>query len=318
MKLKEIYQFCVEQGIREDLRGRKKVAKKLFSIKKEYRKIKGLQKKFFDKEDFLNPYADTRILNGQNDIEIKKILVGIDIGVSEILLADRMRSRGKKIDLIISHHPLGMALAGLYDVMDIHTELLSSMGIDKNIASLFMKERIEQVERSVHSANHLRVVDAAKQCDIPLMCCHTPADNHVAGYLQKVMDSKRPKILKNVIDLLLKEKEYRIASQHKAGPKILLGRPEDKAGKIILDMTGGTEGSGDVFARISQVGVKTLVGMHMSDKHFTKVKKEQVNVVIAGHIASDNLGLNLLFDKLEKKSKNFEFSECSGFRRVKR
>jgi hypothetical protein len=40
-------------------------------------------------------------------------------------------------------------------------------------------------------------------------------------------------------------------------------------------------------------------------------------VVIAGHIASDNLGLNLLLDAVEKHGA-FEVLECSGFRRVKR
>jgi hypothetical protein len=40
---------------------------------------------------------------------------------------------------------------------------------------------------------------------------------------------------------------------------------------------------------------------------------------LAGHISSDNLGLNLLFDKLEKKAlEKFKFIECSGFRRFRR
>ena len=47
--------------------------------------------------------------------------------------------------------------------------------------------------------------------------------------------------------------------------------------------------------------------------------KHHLNIVLAGHISSDNLGLNLLFDKLEKKFvQKLEFVECSGFRRFRR
>jgi len=40
--------------------------------------------------------------------------------------------------------------------------------------------------------------------------------------------------------------------------------------------------------------------MHLSEEHFKNAKDEQINIVIAGHIASDTLGLNLLLDELEK------------------
>jgi putative NIF3 family GTP cyclohydrolase 1 type 2 len=57
--------------------------------------------------------------------------------------------------------------------------------------------------------------------------------------------------------------------------------------------------------------------MHLSENHYEKIKAEHINVVNAGHMASDNLGMNLLLDKLEKKA-DIEIIPCSGFRRVKR
>lgn len=57
--------------------------------------------------------------------------------------------------------------------------------------------------------------------------------------------------------------------------------------------------------------------MHLSEEHFKKVKDANLNVVIAGHISSDTLGLNLLLDKIEKEEK-FETISCSGFRRIRR
>ncbi|MFH0806977.1 MAG: hypothetical protein V2A57_01005 [Elusimicrobiota bacterium] len=83
-------------------------------------------------------------------------------------------------------------------------------------------------------------------------------------------------------------------------------------------MTGGTEGSIEVFEKLATAGVGTIVGMHMSDEHYKNAEKFHINVVIAGHISSDTLGLNLLFDEVEKKFGKIEFFGCSGFTRIRR
>jgi putative NIF3 family GTP cyclohydrolase 1 type 2 len=82
-------------------------------------------------------------------------------------------------------------------------------------------------------------------------------------------------------------------------------------------MTGGTEGSKDMFDKMYKLGIRTLVSMHLSEEHFKKVKDANLNVVIAGHISSDTLGLNLLLDRIEKEEK-LEIINCSGFRRIRR
>jgi len=61
-------------------------------------------------------------------------------------------------------------------------------------------------------------------------------------------------------------------------------------------MTGGTEGSVKLLEKLAQAGVGTLVCMHLSEKHLEEAKKQNLIVVVAGHMASDNLGLNLLLD----------------------
>jgi hypothetical protein len=57
--------------------------------------------------------------------------------------------------------------------------------------------------------------------------------------------------------------------------------------------------------------------MHISEEHLENAKKAKLNVVIAGHISSDVLGLNLLFDELEKEEK-FDFVSVSGFERIRK
>ena len=57
--------------------------------------------------------------------------------------------------------------------------------------------------------------------------------------------------------------------------------------------------------------------MHFGETHFKNAKDEHINLVIAGHITSDNLGLNLLLDNLEKEEE-INIISCSGFERIKR
>lgn len=317
MKLKDIYKFFIGEGIKTDFRTTKQLKNYFSRQKKALYKTPASLKRFFDRERLSNPYSDTRILFGNLDLKIKTILVGIDIETSEILLADRLRQLGCEVDLILAHHPEGVALAGLHEVMHLQTDMLENLGIKPSVAQSVMDKRINEVSRRLHVSNHGRNVDAAKLLNIPLMCCHTPSDNHVAQYLQKLMDRKKPKTLKDVVDLLMKEPEYQDAVINKAGPEILVGKPDSSAGKIVVDMTGGTEGSKDIYGRFSQIGIQTVLGMHLSENHYTKIKEEYLNVVIAGHIASDNLGMNLLLDKLEKKA-DIRIVECSGFKRVRR
>lgn len=317
MKLKDIYELFVREGISADPRTRVQINQYFVQKKKEYRSANQKQRKFFDKDCLVNPYADTRILHGDPQRDIRRILVGIDMESAEVVMADQLSLKGDEIDLILAHHPEGCALAGLYDVMQMQIDFLKNTGIKESIAKKFMQSRIDEVTRKLHSANHTRSVDAAKLLDIPMMCCHTPADNHVTKYLQTIMNRIKPKTLKHVVDLLMKEPEYIDATYNKAGPSILIGKETDLAGRIFVDMTGGTEGSAKIFGRMSQLGINTLLGMHYSEAHYKSIKAEHIQVVNAGHMASDNLGMNLLLDKLEKKGK-IEIIACSGFKRFKR
>lgn len=317
MTIQDVYELLIREGIRADLRKPAQIRRYFLDKKKEYQRSLRVTRKFFDKECFHNPYADLRLLHGDPKRQVKRIMVGIDIGIGELLLADRMAQRGDGIDLILAHHPKGKALAGLHDVMGLQTDLLSNLGIKENIAKAAMEKRIKEVARSIHSANHDRDVDAARLLDLPLMCCHTPADNHVARYLQKMVDINNPKTLQQVVELLLKEPEYQFGAALRAGPEILIGKDKDKAGRIFVDMTGGTEGAKDIFGRLSQTGIDTLLGMHYSQDHFHRIKEEHIRVVNAGHIASDNLGMNLILDRLARRSK-IDIVACSGFRRVER
>jgi hypothetical protein len=318
MKLIDIYRNAIKKGILKDPRSGPEIKKELNAARKNYKKLKGPDRIAFDTERFTNPYSDTRILYGDLQADIKTIMVGIDMEAPEILTADRLNDKGASIDLVMAHHPEGAAWANLYDVMKLQSAVFAKFGIPKEIGEAMMKDRMGEVERSVAPANHLRNVDIARLLDIPYMCCHTPADNHVASYLQRMFDRKKPSRLIDVVDMLKAIPEYADGLKKGAGPRILIGDPKNKAGRILVDMTGGTEGPKKIFPRLSQAGVGTIVGMHLSEEHFKYAKDEHINVVIAGHIASDSMGLNLIIDELQKIERDIKIIPCSGFLRVKR
>ena len=266
----------------------------------------------------ISSFEDTAILYGRPDTYIKRIMVGIDIEVGELLLADSIRRRDG-LDLVVAHHPEGPAWAQFYEVMKLQVDMLVKVGISRKTAEGLLNERKDEVERRVMPQNHMRSVDAARLLDLPFMCVHTPADNHVSSFIQALMEKRRPKKVEDILDILNNVPEYKEAGKDNAGPRIILGNPKRPAGKIFVEMTGGTEGSREVFDKFYKAGIRTLVSMHLSEEHLKKVKDANLNVVIAGHISSDNLGLNLLLDRIEKEAKErFQVINCSGFRRVQR
>ena len=81
-------------------------------------------------------------------------------------------------------------------------------------------------------------------------------------------------------------------------------------------MTGGTSGPKDIYEKLAQAGVGTAVFMHIPEAHLEEARKHHLNVVIAGHVASDSLGMNLLADQLEERG--VKVTPCSGFIRARR
>jgi len=316
MNVKEIYEKAYTRGIAVDPRGVDEVRGELSKVKKDFDDLKEKDKKYFDAERLVNPYADTRLLYGEPTTEVKRVIVGIDMEVGEVLLADRLSEKGEPIDLIIAHHPEGRAMANLHAVMNMQAGIMEKYGVPINVAEDIMAERISEVRRRIMPANHMRAVDAARLLDIPFMCMHTPADNSVVTFLQGIFDEKKPRYVADILDILSDIPEYENAAKEVMSPDIVCGSGKRKAGRVFVDMTGGTGGSKKAFLNLSNAGVGTVVGMHISEDHRKEAEKNHINVIIAGHMASDNIGMNLLFDNI--LSPDIEIVETAGFRRVRR
>lgn len=326
MTVEQIYRLAIELGIKNDIRGIGVVDRNLKRVREKYEELPAKQRKFFDTDRLFNPYMDTRYFlpDGRQAVthQVRKIIVGIDMGPAEVMLTNELSKRDPKrpIDLIMSHHPLGKALTqGLSDVMRIQVELFHKFGIPLNIAESLIKKRLDEVSKGTQSGNYFGTIDAAHLLGYPVMCVHTPADNMVAKFMFDLVKKNEKKLdtVGDIMDMLMGIPEYQHAQKRGAGPYILTGDRDNYAGKIaVTEITGGTEGSVDMYEKLAHFGIGTIIGMHLSTKHEEQARKHHLNVVIAGHMSSDSLGMNLFLDELQRKG--IEIIAASGFTRVSR
>ena len=316
MKLKAIYDLAIALGRENDPRGEKGVQKELEKQKRIYEGLKGKEQETFDTELLKNPYADSRLLNGDGEEEISGLICGVDMEVQEVLLADRLREKGGKIDLVLSHHPEGKGLVGLGNIMEMQADLYAGEGIPIHLSEGIMAPRIEEIRRRLIASNFQRTVDAARLLNLPLMSVHTPCDNLVQKFLDDYFEAKQPETVGDILELLYEIPEYQLAAENMDGPMVLHGKRENSCGRIVNEMTGGTGTSKEMYKELSARGVGTLICMHMRDEALEEAKKYHMNVIIAGHMASDSIGINLFLDQLQKRG--VEITAASGLLRVER
>lgn len=311
MRIREIFNLAIKMGIEADFRPREAVKKSLEGKKKKYQRL--FKNGEINSTVLLNPYPDTQIHHIAQDKEIKRILAGIDIEASELILTKILGD----IDLVIAHHPIGKALANLDEVMDMQIQIYHLYGVPINIAQRLIKEKIGEVARGINRLNHFRTVDVAKLLRINLMNVHTPLDNLAGRFLDKLIKKRNPEKIGDLLSLLEEIPEFEEAKRRGQGPKIFVGEKDNYCGKIALtEITGGTEGSPKLYEKMAICGIGTVVSMHQSEEHRKEAEKANINVVVAGHIPSDSLGMNLFLDELEKRG--IEIVPCSGLIRFSR
>ncbi len=317
MKLRDIYQTCVRVGRERDARDADTIEAALAEAKRAYEKLDNVDKAFFDTEKLTNPYSDTRICAGDPDGEVRGMIVGVDMETAEVVLADRLREKGTPIDLVFAHHPEGPGYANLHEVMYMQADLWAAQGVSIAAGDALIAPRAAEIRRRISPVNHFRAIQAAELLGFASLSCHTPADNCVNSFVQAFLEERSPRTLERVVKALREIPEYADGARKGYGPEIIVGEPTARAGRLVADMTGGTEGPTDALNRLSAAGVGTLVGMHYSEEHKKRAEELKLNLVIAGHISSDVLGMNLVLDEIEKLGP-VEIVCASGMVRMKR
>lgn len=316
MNIRQLFDFSVKFAIAADPRGPKGVQKYLERLKKAYEKMAPEDKNYFELELLTNPYGDSFIHVDDGKTTVKRVLAGIDINPAEILLASQLNERGKKIDLAVSHHPEGKGLAYLPEVMRMNTDIYEASGVPIHLAEKITEERLLEVDKGVHHMNFNQAIDVARLLGINFMSTHTVTDNLVNKFVKEYLEKAKPETVGDIVDALLELPEYQEARKYGAGPKIVGGSRNHRVGKYIVEMTGGTTPSSKVYQELSRFGISTVVGMHMQKDSMKQANELQLNVIMAGHMSSDSLGMNLLLDEYEKQG--IDVIPCGGLIRVSR
>ena len=319
MKIYDAYRLAIETGMSKDPRPEEEVRKVLSDANEAYEKLEDDRKDLFDTERLWNPYTDSRfsaLAEESKDIDVNSVMWGIDIGTGEVLLADRLREKGRDISALVAHHPIGTARSRFPEVMSIQADMFHNAGMPINVAEGILKPRVDEVLRNVLGSNYNQAVDAAKLLGIPLFNVHSPADNMVQDYLEVLFSEKVPYRLSDITDTLLTEPEFRSAARCNDGPRIMVGSKDDRCGKVVFKMTGGTSGPKEMYQKLADAGVGTVVGMHFPESHYEEARKANVNLIISGHMASDSLGINLISDVWEREG--IDVIPCSGLIRCSR
>ncbi|MCK5567420.1 MAG: NGG1p interacting factor NIF3, partial [Actinomycetia bacterium] len=107
------------------------------------------------------------------------------------------------------------------------------------------------------------------------------------------------------------------ASANGDGPFILEKKMlTNPPGNVMVDMTGGVDPVSDIFKYLKKAGIDTLIAMHYGLDNIKAIKKNKINAIICGHMASDSIGLNIYSDILEKNG--LAVVAGSGFYRHRR
>ncbi len=316
MNVAQIFNLGLKMGIAADPRGEKGVKKYLTQMGRDYEELSLKDREVYDTERLSNPYMDSAVLFDNGKKEVKRVMAGIDLTEPEILLANEMDRQGRGVDLMIAHHPIGKARARLPEVMTMGVDVFTSYGVPVHLAEKTMEERVTEIGRWVHSVNHYKAVDIARLLNINFAITHTITDNLVDKFMREYLAERKPETVKDILSALYDLPEYQHARNMGFGPKLFAGSPKHRVGKYVLEMTGGTNPSSRVYEEFSRSGISTLVSMHMPDDSFKTANQNMMNIVVAGHMPSDSLGMNLFLDELEKQG--IEIVPAGGLIRVSR
>jgi len=228
---------------------------------------------------------------------IRKVLFGIDAGVPELLLAKQLG-----YDTVIAHHPQGGTAVINFHQVFRHIQQMVAAGVPWEEAEKAVRKKLEQLEVEAHTRNYAHAVDVAKLLKMPYMNIHTPLDEVGRKIMSEQINSRVRKnsTVQDVVSALKDLPEFRNAV---TAIKVRLGKAENLAGKVVVSHGAGTNGGYEIAKTYFKHGIGTAVYIHISPGDLEKLKAEgKGNLIVAGHIASDSVGINPLIRELEKRN----------------
>ncbi len=231
---------------------------------------------------------------------IRRALFGIDVGPAELILAKQLG-----LDAAIAHHP-NPAVQSYPAILDKHVDQMVAAGVPLDEARAAVAPLKEASILSYHLGNYGQAVSAARLLGLPYLNIHNPLDELgrriMDQAVQRAVSGAGPEAkVKDVVDGLMSLPELGAAPTR---PLVALGDPAARAGKVVVAHGAGTNGRAPVALAYFRHGVGTVVYIHLDHAELLKLRTQAppgANLVVAGHIASDLVGINPFVRALEER-----------------
>jgi hypothetical protein len=295
MTIRDLYQFVIEKGFELDPRGPDALRRQMSDARAEYDSLDARERLLFDTERFVNPFGDTRILCGDPDTEVKRLVCGIDIDGAEIVMADAMRHHGRPVDLVVAHHASasGGGVGSRRDTMWPQVQMLTDFGVPADKAEKLIRRSAEGDQRS----SNFRLNQIADALEMPLMTIHSPGDLHLFREGERILAEDKPATVGDLVDICDSWPEVRWLLERGKGTEIAVGDRRDPLGKTYYCFYGGWNPTPEVFELICDAGCGTLWVLATDEALNEVARRRDVSIVVVPHWPADNLGLNMLLDQ---------------------
>lgn len=253
--------------------------------------------------------AGAVVLHGDVDQELgQTVLVGVDLGMGEILIADRLRERGEDVGFVLGHRSSCCRSNPRGSFHSIHNRFRGTRNFDP-LDDLRQPFTVDLPEKDI---------DAARLLDIPYTCVDRGVHSLLTDWLQQHLDEEAPLTLGDLLNQIKEVAEFQHSTGRGEPVQIICGDESEAAGTVCVDTADGSRGNNRRFAALKQAGVKTIVVMNACAEQRAEATRLELNLVEMDYLAADSLGLNLLIDHAYQGETAPLVLECSGFRRVNR
>ena len=320
MNLRQLFDTSVRLGIAQDVRGEAPIRAQLARRRQEYEALPDWQKPYYDQERFVNPFGDVRLAYSPRppeEVELDTIVLGIDIHLAELLLADRLRSAGQRVDAVIAHHAhgIGRSPSLSWDTMPFMVDIMVREGVDRADAEASIYPYIEGKLRELEDFHRIGP-DTAKLLGLPLGCIHTPADYYITVGVRAAVEGA--KTVGDVVRALHTLPEVHSSAQLGAGIRVMTGDESRPAGRILYKFGGGYILPPSAYPLLGKAGVNTVLQIACGAEHARAAEEAGVTIIRIAHAACDNVGINLLLDDVIREHGPLNVIACGAFERISR
>jgi len=223
--------------------------------------------------------------------EIQRLLVALDVGAAELLLARELGCDG-----VLAHHPAGgRAILRFPEVLTRHVELMVEHGVDPAAAKAALQPLVARAVLRAHAANYDQVPAVARALGLPFLNLHLPLDEIGRRIMVETIEQYRSQLdrectVQDVIDALRTLPEFAEAETPIMVPVGAVDRP---ARRIAVVHGAGTNGGAPVAQAYFAHGVDTVIYLHLAPEEAERLRIEPAGtVIVVGHLAGDRVGIN--------------------------